>query len=163
LLIPNNITFLIVYDSDYNIEGLGPKATAMLNLVKSLKASGVPIDGVGFQCAFNLDMILRDFFKIIVPTGHFIVGEVPTTIQQNMEAFVAAGVEVAITELDIRMTLPPTPELYEQQKTDYETVGLNCLSYLFSLSSIKITKPTGNQSMYGCRWLRRNHYLGLHR
>lgn len=101
--------FTKLYINDYNIEGFGPKATAMLTLVKSLKASGVPIDGVGFQC-------------------HFIVGEVPTTIQQNMEAFVAAGVEVAITELDIRMTLPPTPELYEQQKADYETVIKACMA-----------------------------------
>lgn len=79
----------------------------MQNLVSSLKSAGVPIDGVGLE-------------------SHFIVGEVPTTIQQNMEAITALGVEVAITELDIRMTLPSTDALLAQQKTDYETVITAC-------------------------------------
>lgn len=53
----------------------------MVNLVKSLKAAGTPIDGVGIQ-------------------AHLIVGEVPSTLQANIEQFTALGVEVAITELD---------------------------------------------------------------
>ena len=69
----------------------------MVNLVKSLQAAGVPIDGVGIQ-------------------GHLIVGEVPSTLIANMQQFTALGIEVAITELDIRMTLPATPALYAQQK-----------------------------------------------
>ena len=35
-------------------------------------------------------------------------------------------VQVAITELDIRMTLPATDALLAQQKTDYETVIKAC-------------------------------------
>jgi endo-1,4-beta-xylanase len=85
----------------------GAKATAMQSLVKSLKSAGTPVDGVGLQC-------------------HFIVGEVPTTLQTNMEAFTALDVEIAITELDIRMTLPATAALYNQQKTDYENVISAC-------------------------------------
>ncbi|KAI5122832.1 hypothetical protein M0805_003127 [Coniferiporia weirii] len=96
-----------LYINDYNIEGESAKATAMINLVKQLKADGVPINGVGLQ-------------------SHFIVGEVPTTIQQNMEAMVALGIEVAITELDIRMTLPATEALLEQQAKDYESVISAC-------------------------------------
>ncbi|KAI8993824.1 endo-beta-1,4-glucanase [Trametes punicea] len=96
-----------VYINDFNIEGLGAKATAMKNLVQSLKSQGVPIDGIGLQ-------------------SHFIVGEVPTTLVQNMQEFVALGVEVAITELDIRMTLPETAALLEQQKQDYQTVISAC-------------------------------------
>lgn len=79
----------------------------MLSLVESLKADDIPLDGIGFQ-------------------GHLLVGEVPTSIQSQMEAFTALGVEVAITELDIRMTLPATAALYEQQKTDYQTVIAAC-------------------------------------
>lgn len=96
-----------LYINDYNIEGPGAKATAMLNLVKTLQSQNVPIDGVGFQC-------------------HFIVGELPSGFQQNLEAFTALGIEVAITELDIRMTLPSTPALLAQQKTDYNTVISAC-------------------------------------
>ena len=58
----------------------------MLNLVQELQANGTPIDGVGFQC-------------------HFIVGEVPPDLQENLQRFVDAGVEVAITELDIRVRI----------------------------------------------------------
>lgn len=64
-------------------------------------------DAVGLQC-------------------HFIVGEVPTDFQTNMEAFTALGIDVAITELDIRMTLPSTDALLAQQQTDYETVVAAC-------------------------------------
>lgn len=75
----------------------------MVNLVKSLKAAGSPIDGIGVQ-------------------AHLIVGQVPSTFQSNLQQFTALGVEVAITELDIRMTLPATAALLAQQKKDYQTV-----------------------------------------
>ena len=98
-----------LYINEFNTEGPGPKATAMLNLVKSLKSQNVPLDGIGFQC-------------------HFIVGEVPQGLVANWNSFTAAGVEVAITELDVRMTLPATPQLLAQQKTDYTTVVSACMS-----------------------------------
>ena len=51
--------------------------------MQSLKAANL-IDGVGFQ-------------------SHFIVGEVPQDLQQNLQRFADVGVDVAITELDIRV------------------------------------------------------------
>jgi endo-1,4-beta-xylanase len=79
--------------------------------VKTLQAAGVKIDGVGFQ-------------------SHFIVGSTPSTAAQvsNLEAFTALGVEVAITELDIRMTLPSTAALLAQQKIDYQTTTSACVA-----------------------------------
>jgi endo-1,4-beta-xylanase len=79
----------------------------MVNLVKRLKAAGVPIDGIGVQ-------------------AHLIVGQVPSTFKANLEQFVALGVDVAITELDIRLTLPATDALLAQQKKDYQTVIAAC-------------------------------------
>ncbi|EIM91462.1 endo-1,4-beta-xylanase A precursor [Stereum hirsutum FP-91666 SS1] len=96
-----------LYINEYNLEYASGKSASMLSLVKSLLADDVPLDGIGFQ-------------------GHLIVGQVPTSIQSQMEAFTALGVEVAITELDIRMTLPATEALYEQQKTDYQNVIAAC-------------------------------------
>ena len=56
-----------------------------------------------------------------------IVGELPSTIQQNMEEFTALGIEVAVTELDIRFTaLPPTAAGLAQQKADYATFVQAC-------------------------------------
>ncbi|KAK7462160.1 hypothetical protein VKT23_007762 [Stygiomarasmius scandens] len=96
-----------LYINDYNIEGPSAKSTSMQNLVKALKARGTPIDGVGLQ-------------------AHFIVGELPSNLQENLEAFTALGVEVAYTELDIRMTLPATEALLAQQQKDYQTVVTAC-------------------------------------
>ncbi|KAH7873576.1 endo-1,4-beta-xylanase C precursor [Lentinula edodes] len=96
-----------IYINDYNIEMTGAKATSMLNLIKDLKSRGIPVDGVGLQC-------------------HFIVGEVPTSLQSIMQQFTALGVEVAITELDIRMTLPASTALLAQQETDYKNVISAC-------------------------------------
>ncbi|KAJ8693001.1 hypothetical protein PTI98_010256 [Pleurotus ostreatus] len=96
-----------LYINDYNIDGLGAKSTAMTNLVAQLKADGVPVDGIGIQ-------------------GHLIVGAVPNNLQANFEQFAALGVEIAITELDIRLTLPVTPEKLAQQKADYQKVIAAC-------------------------------------
>ena len=101
------VCLLTAQINDFNIEGISAKSTAMLNLVKSLKAQGVPIDGIGLQ-------------------AHLTVGEVPSTLQANMEQFTALGIEIAITELDIRMTIPSTPTLLEQKKHDYQTVISAC-------------------------------------
>ncbi|KAF8056630.1 hypothetical protein FPV67DRAFT_1678002 [Lyophyllum atratum] len=54
---------------------------------RSLKQQGVPVDGIGVQ-------------------AHLIVGQVPSMLQANLQTFANLGVEVAITELDIRMALP---------------------------------------------------------
>ncbi|KAH6716600.1 endo-1,4-beta-xylanase precursor [Leptodontidium sp. MPI-SDFR-AT-0119] len=103
-----------LYYNDYNIESAGNKVTAALNLVKSLKARGIKIDGVGMQ-------------------AHFIVGSTPGLSAQtsNLGSFTALGVEVAYTELDIRFTsLPPTASGISQQSTDYANTVSACLATL---------------------------------
>lgn len=78
--------------------------------MKLVQSYGVKIDGVGLQ-------------------SHFIVGSTPAKSAQasNMAAFTALGVEVAITELDIRMTLPSTDALLSQQSTDYSNTVAACV------------------------------------
>ncbi|HVV19335.1 MAG TPA: endo-1,4-beta-xylanase [Pseudonocardiaceae bacterium] len=98
-----------LYLNDYNIEGTGAKSNAMYNLVQSLKAQGVPIDGVGFE-------------------SHFILGQVPSTMQANMARFAALGVDVAVTELDDRIQLPASQANLNQQASDYAAVVNDCLA-----------------------------------
>jgi endo-1,4-beta-xylanase len=98
-----------LYLNDYNTDGIGAKSDGMYNLVKSLKAQGVPIDGVGFQ-------------------GHLILGQVPSTMRANLQRFADLGVDVAVTELDIRMTLPATDAKLAQQKADYRAVTDACVA-----------------------------------
>ncbi|MBT2421355.1 endo-1,4-beta-xylanase [Streptomyces sp. ISL-22] len=98
-----------LYINDYNVEGVNAKSTALYNLVKSLKERGVPIDGVGLQ-------------------AHLILGQVPSTMQQNIQRFADLGVDVAITELDIRMQLPVDSAKLTRQAADYKAVMNACLA-----------------------------------
>lgn len=81
----------------------------MINLVRKLKAAGVPIDGIGVQ-------------------AHLIVGGISSSFATNLANFAALGVDVAITELDIRMTLPSSASLLSRQADDYRTIVNACLS-----------------------------------
>jgi endo-1,4-beta-xylanase len=99
-----------LYLNDYNTDGTGAKADAMYNLVKTLKSQGVPIDGVGFQ-------------------GHLAVQYgFPTNMQQNLQRFADLGVDVAITELDVRMQTPEDATKDASQITYYTNVVKACLA-----------------------------------
>ncbi|KAI2714077.1 CAZyme family GH10 [Penicillium roqueforti] len=100
-----------LYYNDYNIESAGSKATGAQRIVKLVQQYGAKIDGVGLQ-------------------AHFIVGSTPSQSAQttNLAAFTALGVEVAYTELDIRMTLPSTSALLAQQSTDYQNTVAACVA-----------------------------------
>ncbi|EKD17457.1 uncharacterized protein L3040_005060 [Drepanopeziza brunnea f. sp. 'multigermtubi'] len=99
-----------LYYNDYNIEFDGSKQQAALALVTQMVNEGTPIDGVGAQ-------------------GHYISGKMPSTenIVANFEKYAALGLEVAITELDIRIELPGTPDKLEQQALDYAEAIKTCL------------------------------------
>ncbi|MGH7633994.1 MAG: endo-1,4-beta-xylanase, partial [Gemmatimonadaceae bacterium] len=69
--------------NDFNIEDANAaKTQAVLRMVQDFKSRGVPLDCVGFQ-------------------GHFGAGGMPANFQTTLSNFAAAGVDVAITELDI--------------------------------------------------------------
>ncbi|KAG8628097.1 hypothetical protein KVT40_003970 [Elsinoe batatas] len=98
-----------LYYNDYNIETPGNKSSAAAQIVKNLKAQGIKVNGVGLQ-------------------SHFTVGGTPSTATQktNMESFTKLGVEVAITELDIRTTTPVTEAAKQQQVLDYANTTAAC-------------------------------------
>jgi endo-1,4-beta-xylanase len=98
-----------LYLNDYGIEGAGPKSDAMYALASSLKRQGVPIDGVGFQ-------------------GHFSLGRVPAGFRATMQRFADLGLDVAVTELDVRMPTPPGAAALRQQADDYDAVLRACLA-----------------------------------
>jgi endo-1,4-beta-xylanase len=95
--------------NDYNIEAIGPKSDAVYAMVKDFKARGVPIDCVGFQ-------------------SHLELGGVPQDFVENLERFTALGVDVRITELDIRMATPASDADLARQADDYRTVFADCVA-----------------------------------
>lgn len=100
-----------LYVNEYNNEYPGAKTTALVNLVKNIKSRGIQLDGVGFE-------------------SHFIVGQTPDRASQvaAKNQFTALGVDVAVTELDVRFSsLPPTQAQLQQQATDYVNSVGSCL------------------------------------
>jgi endo-1,4-beta-xylanase len=95
--------------NDYSAEGVNAKSTAIFNMVKDFKSRNVPIDCVGFQ-------------------SHLIVGQVPSDFQTNLQRFANLGVDVNITELDVRMPIPASSSDLQQQTSDYQKVVLACLA-----------------------------------
>lgn len=97
-----------LYLNDYNVEDLCPKSDAYYEWVQRLLAEGVPIHGFGVQ-------------------GHRIVGDPPTSLQENLQRFADLGLEVAMTEVDIRMPVaassaPAAPEALLTQAEDYRSM-----------------------------------------
>lgn len=107
------ISFVPAHSSinDYGIEGINAKSDAMYNVVKGYLADGIPVDGVGFQ-------------------SHFGLGQVPSTLQQNLQRFADLGVDVAITELDINIGTgnPQNATAFALQAQDYWTVVNACVN-----------------------------------
>ncbi|SDP41182.1 endo-1,4-beta-xylanase [Streptomyces sp. cf386] len=97
-----------LYINDYNIEADNAKSDALYNLAKQLLAQGVPLHGIGFQ-------------------SHFVVGGLPSSMKGNLKRFSDLGLEVSLTELDVRIPLPASTAELAQQSTDYKTASENCL------------------------------------
>jgi endo-1,4-beta-xylanase len=57
-----------------------------------------------------------------------IVNSFERTFQANFQRFADLGLDVAITELDIRMTLPATDALLAAQAENYKYVVNSCLA-----------------------------------
>lgn len=99
-----------LYINDYNTDGMGAKSDGMYRLVQSLLDQGVPIDGVGFQA------------HLAIQYGF------PSQMQQNLQRFADLGLDVAITELDVRMQLPADSTKLATQATYYRNVVNACLA-----------------------------------
>jgi len=100
----------ILYLNDYSSETMNAKSTGVYNLVRDLKLDGVPINGVGWQMHItNGDRIGADHHS-------------------NAQRLAALGVEISITELDVKMPLPADSNKLATQAATYRDVLEFCLS-----------------------------------
>ncbi|KAF6746874.1 glycosyl hydrolase family 10 protein [Ephemerocybe angulata] len=97
-----------LYLNDYNLDYNGPKINNTVALINRLKARGTPIDGVGTQ-------------------AHLIVGNL-APFDETLKLLASTGLDVAITELDIRIAKPVDAAKLAQQQMDYATVTTSCLT-----------------------------------
>nr|AHE13927.1 endo-1,4-beta-xylanase B [Achaetomium sp. Xz-8] len=99
-----------LYYNDYNLESPSGKTAGAANIVKMLRKEGIRIDGVGLQA--------------------HLTAERHPTLDQHIDAissFTELGVEVALTELDVRITMPATAENLALQKESYKNAVGACV------------------------------------
>ncbi|KAH6629896.1 glycoside hydrolase superfamily [Chaetomium sp. MPI-SDFR-AT-0129] len=99
-----------LYYNDYNIESPGVKAEGAQRIVRLLKDEGIRIDGVGLQ-------------------AHFVAESHPTIDDHisTIKGFTKLGVEVAFTELDVRMQVNATEKGLVLQKEAYKNAVGACV------------------------------------
>jgi len=97
-----------LYLNEIGTEGVNAKSNRLYSLVRGLKARGVPIDGVGFQAHFNRRGVPPDFVA-------------------NMQRFRALGLDIAITEADVALLMPPSAADLRVQARVYGRVARACL------------------------------------
>jgi endo-1,4-beta-xylanase len=98
-----------LYLNEIGAEGVNAKSDKLYEIVSGLKAQGVPIDGVGFQTHANLQGLPPDFVD-------------------NMRRFRALGLDVAITEADVALKLPPSAADLQAQADVYAQIVRSCLA-----------------------------------
>jgi endo-1,4-beta-xylanase len=100
-----------LYYNDYSGEGLGPKSNRIFELVSDLVARGIPIHGVGLQSHFQVD------------------GAPPQPdVLANMQRIAGLGLEVWITELDVRIQGTPSETELETQAAVFRSMLRACLA-----------------------------------
>jgi endo-1,4-beta-xylanase len=102
-----------LFYNDYSGEGLGQKSNAIYNLVKGMIRRGVPISGVGLEMHVSLDAYPH-----------------PSDVLANMKRLAALGLEVQITEMDVRIqgdTRPMQTRLDAEAQIYHDMLGV-CLA-----------------------------------
>lgn len=99
-----------LFYNDFGGEGLGPKSDGIYRLVQGLLADGVPIHGVGLQFHCGLGW-LPD----------------PQEVAANLERLAGLGLEVHITEMDVRLREPIRAADLRAQAEAYSEILRVCL------------------------------------
>jgi endo-1,4-beta-xylanase len=100
----------ILYYNDFEAEGSGTKSDGVFNLVSGLVNQGVPIGGVGWQ------MHKVNPFRITAAN------------HTNAQRLAALGLEISITEMDVRIQLPSDAQTLQGQALAYGDAVTFCLS-----------------------------------
>jgi endo-1,4-beta-xylanase len=100
----------VLYYNDFEAEGSGTKSDGVFNLVRGLVNQGVPIGGVGWQ------MHKINPFRI------------SSANHTNAQRLAGLGLEISITEMDVRIQLPSDAQELQQQALAYNDVVTFCLA-----------------------------------
>jgi len=94
----------ILYYNDFNTSNVTAKSTAIYNKLKQMIDNGVPVSGVGFQSHQTLEEYSSGFIA---------------SLKENFDRFGKLGLSIAVTEMDIRITLPTDQSELDKQGEYY--------------------------------------------
>jgi endo-1,4-beta-xylanase len=100
----------LLYYNDFSAEDLGSKSKAVYQLVRDLKQQGIQVDGVGWQMHIDTNFKTKPSYR------------------ENAKRLADLGLELSITELDVKITLPTTQEELRKQADVYREVAQFCLT-----------------------------------
>jgi endo-1,4-beta-xylanase len=102
----------LLFYNDYGAEGMNAKSNRVYDLVRGLKAQGVPIDGVGLQMHISANNRASD-----------------ASIAQNMRRLADLGLLVNISEMDVKVNAVTGTQAarLEAQRTTYHDVVRLCV------------------------------------
>ncbi|EGD46997.1 glycoside hydrolase family 10 [Ruminiclostridium papyrosolvens DSM 2782] len=100
----------LIYN-DYNLEYTGPKSNAAYEMLKDFKSRGIPVDGIGFQMHLDIQYAIdyNDFAK-------------------NMQRFADLGLEIYITEMDVRVSSNTNSAELDKQASYYKNIIEKCMA-----------------------------------
>lgn len=101
----------LLFYNDYGGEGINAKSSTIYDLVAGMRERGVPIDGVGLQ--------------MHVPSGQ---APSPREVTENMDRLAELGLQVHVTELDVRIEGEPSDEELGTQARTYQQIAESCLA-----------------------------------
>ncbi|MEZ5142480.1 MAG: endo-1,4-beta-xylanase [Acidimicrobiales bacterium] len=101
-----------LYYNDFLLEAPSPRFDAVLGLVQGMQARGVPIDGIGMQAHLGQETC---------------AAACTNRLLTNMVRVAGLGLDVAVTELDVALPLPASPQALADQASVYQSVLQACL------------------------------------
>lgn len=100
-----------LFYNDYGAEGVNAKSDAIYAMAQEFRQRGVPLDGIGFQAHVDLS---------------YDTPEALNSFAQNLQRFASLGLELHITELDIRLRDGSPASLAAQAKF-YAEIAKACV------------------------------------
>ena len=111
-----------LYYNDMGGEIPSWRQTLALNMVSNLKARGVPLDGMGLEMHTTTSKI-----PVGAPLGATNSRPSAGQIGRTMRTYAKLGLEVAITEMDVRLYGPVTAKALKDQAKVYSQIYRVCI------------------------------------
>jgi endo-1,4-beta-xylanase len=106
-----------LYYNDYNLEYNNRKTDGAVRIAKLVQRYGIKIDGVGFQGHLTTEKTKTN--DIPTPTVE--------TLVTSLKKFTDLNLDVAYTEIDIRMNTPANAQKLQKHADDWAKVAQSCL------------------------------------